>query len=59
MQYQEKTISEPIAKVHIEEINEIINRNERSSLPFIIFENEKKIEYKLSRSKMGKYRLEK
>jgi hypothetical protein len=42
MQFQEKTISEPSAKVHIEEINKIINRNERSSLPFIIFENEKK-----------------
>ena len=59
MQKHEKLISEPLAKVHIEEINEIINRNERSSLPFVIFENEEKIEYKLNRSKMGKYRLEK
>ena len=59
MKYQEKTILEPITKVHIEEINEIINRTERSSLPFVIFENEKKIEYKLNRSKKGKYRLEK
>ena len=59
MQKHEKKISEPVAKVHIEEINEIINKNERSSLPFVIFENEEKIEYKLNRSKMGKYRLEK
>ena len=59
MQDQEKTISDPIAKVHIEEINEIINRNERSSLPFVIIENERKIKYKLNRSKKGKYRLEK
>ena len=59
MQKHEKIISEPLAKVHIEEIDEIINRNERSSLPFVIFENEEKIEYKLNRSKMGKYRLEK
>lgn len=59
MKYQEKTISKPIAKIHIKEINEIINKNERSSLPFVIFENEEKIEYKLNRSKLGKYRLEK